>query len=84
MVFKPGQSGNPGGRPKSDSEFLKLVREAAPNALKRMQEIASDKKHFDNFNAVKWILERAHGKPSQSLEVSGDGGGPLVAVIREK
>ncbi len=79
--WKKGQSGNPLGRSSSTEEFLKLVREAAPKAFERMQQIALDVNHQDNFKAIQWIVERAHGKPNQSVELTGAEGGDLIPTI---
>lgn len=76
--FKPGQSGNPGGRPKS-----KLITRAYQEILERVDEksgktfaeiiaevvvlAAKDK----NLPAVKEITDRTEGRPNQPVELSG-------------
>jgi len=68
--FKPGQSGNPGGRPKVDvaAEIARSVlegnREAAINAFARALLKG-------NAYVFKELAERGYGKVSQEIVVSG-------------
>ena len=41
--FKPGQSGNPGGRPKRDPEVRALCEKFTPDAIETLAEIMPDK-----------------------------------------
>ncbi|MDA1091535.1 MAG: DUF5681 domain-containing protein [Proteobacteria bacterium] len=41
--FKPGQSGNPGGRPKSEPGFRDACRELSTKALKALEDILKSK-----------------------------------------
>lgn len=75
--FKPGQSGNPNGRPKKIPELDKLLAEvlgeekdgitAAEAILKRLRQQAA----AGNIRAAEVLLDRAYGKAKQSVEVSG-------------
>ncbi len=74
--FKPGQSGNPGGRPKG---LAKAARELLGNDPKRLLQvlltIAEDEKATRNerINAAKEILDRGWGKaPSHAPVEDGD------------
>ncbi len=40
-LFKPGHSGNPGGRPKLDPETRKLIQSNGEIAVKRMNDLLS-------------------------------------------
>lgn len=40
--FKPGQTGNPGGVPKTKKELRELAREGLPKAFARAMEILND------------------------------------------
>lgn len=64
--FKPGQSGNPGGRPKG-SKSLKTYAQEYLLSL-------SDDEKLEYMAAMdkKVIWEMAEGKPKQDMEVSGD------------
>lgn len=63
-VFKPGQSGNPGGRPKGKS--LKQY-------AKEMLEEMTDEERQTFFEGIdkKTIWEMAEGKAKQDMELSG-------------
>lgn len=75
MVFKKGQSGNPGGRPKS-----KLFREAllaeladAGDDKEELRDIARkliDMAKDGDIQAVKEVADRLEGKPAQESSVS--------------
>ena len=65
--FKPGQSGNPGGRPKKTQEqkdALKMIRDLAPEAAERLREIIRnpDVKIADQLRAIEIVFDRAFGK----------------------
>lgn len=76
--FKPGQSGNPGGRAKKTPEEFALIeacKKKAPEALAVilgiMQHGQSEKTRL---SAAVAVIERGYGKPKQEqdLNLSGD------------
>lgn len=87
MAFQPGQSGNPGGRPKS----AKLFRDAllaelkrADNNVERIQRVAA--KLVDNAlngetAAIKEIADRIDGKVPQGI--TGDADGDPIRMIHK-
>jgi Family of unknown function (DUF5681) len=62
--WKPGQSGNPGGRPKAIVEVAAAAREHTLAAIKILFEIASNVKATDSarVSAAVALLERGWGK----------------------
>lgn len=79
--FEPGQSGNPGGRPKALKEIQELARSHAPAAIETLAILAtSAESEQARVAAANSILDRAVGKPAQA--VTGEGGeGPVLAAI---
>ena len=83
--FKPGQSGNPGGRPKALKEVEELCRKLTPQAIERLEKILTDDDApaAAHTKAVEIILDRGWGKAKQSVELTGENGGPVgIEVIR--
>ena len=61
--FKPGQSGNPGGRPKQDPEAKEILRAATPKAAQALVDLLQSKREAVRLEAAKEILNRTQGKP---------------------
>ena len=66
--WKPGQSGNPSGRPKKSPEMKDLerrCRESAEDALRLLLELVNDEDapRRDRLYAAREILDRGFGKP---------------------
>lgn len=91
--FKPGQSGNPGGRPKRGWNWAKLFEEAVDEELTTKDgKMTAQAKQFivkklvrmavdGDMVAVKEIINRMDGMPKQSTEIGGLDGGPLTIEI---
>jgi hypothetical protein len=79
MPFKPGQSGNPGGRPKENEEIKKLALKHCPKAIKRLADLMDDPNSRTAVAACDAILDRGIGKPPQALEHSG-----MIATTHEE
>ncbi len=78
--WKPGQSGNPRGRPKKrlidqaleellESNDAEAARDVAAALLKRARK--------GDLRAIQLIAERTQGKPMRAVEISGPDGGAL-------
>ena len=72
--FKPGQSGNPNGRPKRTAEekdALEQIRKLAPRVPAMLQEIMEDKNASPAYKlkVADIILERTYGKAEAAVRV---------------
>lgn len=89
MAFKPGQSGNPGGRPKHGEEHRERCRVYGDKALQKLVDAMDAMKlhlggegyreEFPDWkariDAAKTILEHGYGKPAQAI--TGEDGGAI-------
>lgn len=77
MPFKPGESGNPGGRPKDLAWVKELARRRTEDAIRTLGDIMLDVDMDGRTRvaAAQALLDRAWGKPSQAI--TGDDGGPV-------
>lgn len=89
--WRPGQSGNPSGHTGEYGEAMRLARQAAPHAVRRLIELAEIDQVDDQGNltalsteadrrvvmvAANALIERAFGKPRE-YDPAKDGEGPL-------
>ena len=78
--FKPGLSGNPGGRPKVLADIQELARQHAPTAITELGRLAvKAKSETARIAACRELLDRGYGKPRQGLEITPP---PSVDPIR--
>jgi hypothetical protein len=78
--WKPGQSGNPGGRPKHDlaAEIARAIFEQDSEAINRAFAAELKKGNAKVFTA---LADRAYGKPRQQIEQVGEDGGPIQSSV---
>lgn len=73
--FKPGQSGNPAGRPKlsqEDREVLAKLRSLTPMAYNVLKELLESKSAswYAKLQAVNILFDRVYGRPPASVQVT--------------
>jgi len=73
--FRPGQSGNPGGRPRGlAGRIREATREGADLVTFAMRVLNGETRGVtmrDRLEALYWLADRGWGKPVQSVELSG-------------
>jgi hypothetical protein len=70
--FEPGQSGNPGGKPRS-KHLRELCRTYTAGAVTELARLALNAKgEMTRVVAIRELLDRGYGRPLQGLEVSVD------------
>ena len=78
MAFKPGQSGNPGGRPKEAAEVKALARTHSQEAVQKLVDLmrsSADERTI--IAACNSILDRGLGKPAQAITGGDEDDAPL-------
>lgn len=88
--FKPGQSGNPNGRPRKLPQIDKLIAEilgedesGSSEAQLILSALVKRAKKGDT-RAAEIILERAYGKAKQPIEHSGEIKGFSIKAASDK
>ncbi len=73
--WKPGESGNPTGRPKDLKIIKDFAKKNSLNAVRVLIEIMNDvsQKAVSRIAAANGVLDRGYGKPSQEVIVKGTG-----------
>lgn len=90
--FKPGRSGNAGGKTsaqrKAEVKAAAIAANLRLKALSRMQEMvesgeldALEAVTSDTLRLMKDSEDRAHGTPRQAIEHSGPEGGPIAQSL---
>lgn len=79
MPFKPGKTGNPGGRPKGLAAIVRdtVGVEGWVEIARRMYAIATgdhaEASARDEIAAAAWLADRGYGKAQQALDVTTAG-----------
>lgn len=83
--FRPGKSGNPGGRPKDIGRVKELARGHTEEAIATLAAIMRNDKEPSaaRVRAAEAMLDRAWGRPETTTNVAGADGGPFeIQVVR--
>jgi hypothetical protein len=78
--WRPGQSGNPKGRPKPDVDIAALAREHGPRCIAVVAKMLTDEDHKIRLAAAIALLDRGWGRPAQAI--TGSDGQPLAIDFR--
>ncbi len=85
--WKPGQSGNPDGRPPKGFSMAEVLRELLeqgenkPSARQIAEKAIAAAKSGD-MRAIEFIFDRIDGKPKQSLRHEGDEENPVWVTVK--
>lgn len=94
IPFKPGQSGNPNGRPKGRRDFRTIFYAALErlasqsgetvDALEEQMHIAAIQQAVKgNPKFFKDLNDRIHGKAPETVQHTGKDGGPIHVRVNE-
>lgn len=70
--WKPGQSGNPNGRPKKVQTIAQLAEDNSEKALRKLIKLIDSDKDQIALAAAQAVLDRSMGKPKQAVDVSSN------------
>ncbi len=82
--WQPGQSGNPSGRPKLPPDVRAAAQAHTIEAIATLYDVMKNSsRDNDRVSAATALLDRAHGKPAQSLDVTthDDGADEVRATL---
>lgn len=82
--WKPGQSANPGGRPKQDGRVKELAQQQTELAINTLVEICENKKNGASARAAAAValLDRGWGRPAQAIVGGDEDDQPLRMIAR--
>jgi hypothetical protein len=64
--WKPGESGNPNGRPKKSLDIAAIAREQSEEAMRKIAKLMKSDDEKIALAAANAVLDRAIGKPTQT------------------
>jgi len=76
--FKPGQSGNPGGRSKAQIDVRNLAREHTKEAIETLLLVMRNGKPSEAAMAANSLLDRGWGKPQYSEPLVSDSASRVI------
>lgn len=77
--FKPGQSGNPRGRPRAATQLARMIRDQTEDGAELVRRVLAIARGLDRAAedaksirwALDWLADRTFGKPQQTIEIVG-------------
>jgi len=72
MPFEKGTSGNPGGRPRAQLEFVDQFRAMVPEAQERLRAMIHSEDEGKAFRAISLVFDRAQGRAPQGQALGDD------------
>ena len=79
--FRPGQSGNPGGRPKAERSVRDLAQQYTAEAVEALVDVVRTGKPAERVQAATALLDRGWGRPSASIEMTSTVKTSLVDLL---
>ncbi len=72
--FSPGQSGNPGGRPKMPDALRELLQREAEASVRTLVALRDDPEQPGSVrdHAANSLLDRGFGKPQQAVAITSE------------
>lgn len=74
-MWKPGESGNPGGRPRVIADVRTLAQKHTRQAIETLVKLLNARSEMVRTVAANSLLDRAVGRPAQAI--TGPDGGPI-------
>lgn len=81
-LFKPGQSGNPAGRPKSTHDLKRLAKQKTKEAFEKIVKLMESDDERVAFMACKEVLDRAWGKAAVAEDADADQRNVTINIVR--
>ena len=84
LAWKPGQSGNPAGRPKGLNSLLReKYGDDAKVLVEELGRLAFDKRESPSarFRMLAYLIDQHSGRPAQAVSVTGAEGEPLASKL---
>src|SRR3954465_10012993 len=79
--FRPGQSGNPGGRPKAERNVRELAQQHTSEAGEALVDVGRTGKPAERVQAATALLDRGWGRPSTAIEMTSTVKTSLVDLL---
>jgi len=82
--WKPGQSGNPKGRPPLPAEYKMAIESIGQKALAALDAIIDQPRHPRHEQATEYAINRWKGMPRAHQQISTPPGAPLAVSVTSK